>query len=164
MVCAAAIAVAGLAGATPALACEAHQHQAAEAAAVAFNSDRRHVHGSARQLHDTGAYEVRGVVPTTSPSMDIQVSSNFERALFDVYDRDGGTQDRAEDHRRGEAALVPPVLQPSIDVLVCAAARALGQSNWKIITRHLLPNVMHLVFIKFVLGFSGLVRLLGQNP
>lgn len=37
------------------------------------------------------------------------------------------------------------------------AARALGQSDWKIITQHLLPNVMHLVFIKFVLGFSGLV-------
>jgi len=38
-----------------------------------------------------------------------------------------------------------------------AAARAIGQSHWKIITRHLLPNVMHLVLINFVLGFSGLV-------
>jgi peptide/nickel transport system permease protein len=38
-----------------------------------------------------------------------------------------------------------------------SAARALGQSHWKIITRHLLPNVMHLVLINFVLGFSGLV-------
>ena len=38
-----------------------------------------------------------------------------------------------------------------------SAARALGQSHWKIITRHLLPNVMHLIFIRFVLGFSGLV-------
>ncbi|MDB6172499.1 MAG: Binding-protein-dependent transport system inner rane component [Chthoniobacteraceae bacterium] len=38
-----------------------------------------------------------------------------------------------------------------------AAARALGQSHWRIITRHLLPNVMHLVLINFVLGFSGLV-------
>jgi threonine synthase len=28
------------------------------------------------------------VVPTTSPSMDIQVASNFERLLFDAYDRD----------------------------------------------------------------------------
>ena len=38
----------------------------------------------------TGAYELRDVVPTTSPSMDIQVSSNFERLLFDAYDRDAG--------------------------------------------------------------------------
>jgi peptide/nickel transport system permease protein len=38
-----------------------------------------------------------------------------------------------------------------------AAARCVGQSHWKIITRHLLPNVMHLVLINFVLGFSGLV-------
>ncbi|MGH6671628.1 MAG: threonine synthase [Xanthobacteraceae bacterium] len=37
----------------------------------------------------TGTYELRPVVPTTSPSMDIQVSSNFERLLFDAYDRDG---------------------------------------------------------------------------
>jgi threonine synthase len=28
------------------------------------------------------------VIATTSPSMDIQVSSNFERLLFDAYDRD----------------------------------------------------------------------------
>ncbi|MGB2593557.1 MAG: threonine synthase [Pseudolabrys sp.] len=36
----------------------------------------------------TGAYEVRDVIATTSPSMDIQVSSNFERLLFDAYGRD----------------------------------------------------------------------------
>ena len=38
-----------------------------------------------------------------------------------------------------------------------AAARALGQSHWNIITRHILPNVMHLVIINFILGFSYLV-------
>jgi threonine synthase len=37
----------------------------------------------------TGTYELREVTPTTSPSMDIQVASNFERILFDAYDRDG---------------------------------------------------------------------------
>lgn len=37
------------------------------------------------------------------------------------------------------------------------AARALGQSNFTIMFRHILPNVMHLVIINFVLGFSGLV-------
>lgn len=38
-----------------------------------------------------------------------------------------------------------------------AAARALGQSHRNIVVRHLLPNVMHLVLISFVLGFSGIV-------
>jgi threonine synthase len=36
----------------------------------------------------TGTYETRGVTATTSPSMDIQISSNFERLLFDAYGRD----------------------------------------------------------------------------
>ena len=37
----------------------------------------------------TGRYQMDGVKPSISPSMDIQISSNFERALFDAYDRDG---------------------------------------------------------------------------
>ncbi|HEY9037343.1 MAG TPA: threonine synthase [Roseovarius sp.] len=35
-----------------------------------------------------GDYTPDGVIPSISPSMDIQVSSNFERALFEAYDRD----------------------------------------------------------------------------
>ena len=38
-----------------------------------------------------------------------------------------------------------------------AAARALGASDWRILTRHVLPNLMHLVTITFVLLFSRLV-------
>lgn len=37
---------------------------------------------------DTGIYEMRGVVATSSPSMDIQISSNFERLLFEAHGRD----------------------------------------------------------------------------
>jgi threonine synthase len=37
----------------------------------------------------SGSYEIRGVQPTASPSMDIQISSNFERLLFEAYGRDG---------------------------------------------------------------------------
>jgi threonine synthase len=37
---------------------------------------------------ETGTYEMRGVTATTSPSMDIQISSNFERLLFEASDRD----------------------------------------------------------------------------
>lgn len=38
---------------------------------------------------DTGRYQMNGVEPTISPSMDIQISSNFERLLFDAVGRDG---------------------------------------------------------------------------
>ncbi|MEQ9638492.1 MAG: threonine synthase [Alphaproteobacteria bacterium] len=36
----------------------------------------------------TGVYEIDQVTPTQSPSMDIQVASNFERFLFDLGGRD----------------------------------------------------------------------------
>jgi len=37
------------------------------------------------------------------------------------------------------------------------AARALGVSEWRILWRHVLPNLTHLVVITFVLTFSQLV-------
>jgi threonine synthase len=37
----------------------------------------------------TGEYRPDGVIPSISPSMDIQVSSNFERALYYAYGQDG---------------------------------------------------------------------------
>jgi threonine synthase len=37
----------------------------------------------------SGELAIGAVEPSLSPSMDIQVSSNFERLLFDLYDRDG---------------------------------------------------------------------------
>src|SRR5690606_5216189 len=41
-----------------------------------------------RALSD-GRYDKRGVAQTSSPSMDIEVSSNFERLVFEALDRDG---------------------------------------------------------------------------
>lgn len=41
-----------------------------------------------RRTIDTGRYEMSGVAPTISPSMDIQISSNFERLLFESAGRD----------------------------------------------------------------------------
>jgi threonine synthase len=41
------------------------------------------------RFFDSGAMTMAEVVPTWSPSMDIQISSNFERLLFDLYGRDG---------------------------------------------------------------------------
>ncbi|MCB9988126.1 MAG: threonine synthase [Rhodospirillales bacterium] len=40
------------------------------------------------RFFETGAMTCEGVMPSLSPSMDIQVSSNFERYLFEALDRD----------------------------------------------------------------------------
>ena len=42
------------------------------------------------RFFETRSMETSTVVPTLSPSMDIQVSSNFERLLFEMNGRDGG--------------------------------------------------------------------------
>ena len=53
----------------------------------------------------TGLMEIGNVVPTVSPSMDIQVSSNFERFVFDLLDRDGAAVGAAMDSFRQSGRL-----------------------------------------------------------
>ena len=48
----------------------------------------------------SGRYEVKGVFATTSPSMDIQVSSNFERLVYLANNRDAAAVVRAMDGLR----------------------------------------------------------------
>jgi len=50
----------------------------------------------------TGQLEMRDVEPTISPSMDIQVSSNLERLLFELYGRDGVALAELMDEFRAE--------------------------------------------------------------
>ncbi len=63
----------------------------------------------------TGRYEVHDVLPTTSPSMDIQVSSNFERLLFEASGRDPGKLPRYDGRPRAEPA-------PSASIAMVLAA------------------------------------------
>jgi threonine synthase len=57
---------------------------------------------------ETGVMEMRDVEPSLSPSMDIQVSSNFERLLFDVCEREGrAVLDTMIDFRRTGTLTVP---------------------------------------------------------
>ena len=46
------------------------------------------------RFFESGAMTVAEVEPSLSPSMDIQVSSNFERLLFDLLGRDGAAVSR----------------------------------------------------------------------
>ncbi len=58
-------------------------------------------------LHRTlvsGAHKKEGVTPSISPSMDIQVSSNFERLLFDLYDREGAAVAQLMDSLKNDGA------------------------------------------------------------
>jgi threonine synthase len=66
----------------------------------------------------TGVMEMRGVVSTTSPSMDIQVSSNFERLLFELCGRDAGVvrEAMAQFRDEGRVDLGPELLGSSREV------------------------------------------------
>jgi threonine synthase len=90
----------------------------------------------------TGVYEKQGVTPTIAPSMDIQVSSNFERLLFEVYDDDGGAvrQSMEELAQTGRFALSQGAVsrlreafssarsgKPQTDAMIARVARDGGQ-------------------------------------
>ncbi|NBD29973.1 MAG: threonine synthase [Alphaproteobacteria bacterium] len=64
---------------------------------------------------ETGAQVKEGVTPSISPSMDIQVSSNFERALFEAYDRDGAVVAAQMDELKDKGAFT--ISQGAIDML-----------------------------------------------
>ncbi len=67
----------------------------------------------------TGVYEMKGVVATSSPSMDIQISSNFERYLFEASGRDAGLirsfMKDLGDEKRFDLGAVWPVLKADFD-------------------------------------------------
>ena len=63
----------------------------------------------------TGAYTTTGVAPSISPSMDIQVSSNFERALFDAYGRDGRAVAQLMDELKAQGGF--PISQGALQAL-----------------------------------------------
>lgn len=57
---------------------------------------------------DSGRHELGTVTPTISPSMDIQVSSNFERLLFEALGRDGVGVQRLMDGLRQSGGFTVP--------------------------------------------------------
>ena len=79
----------------------------------------------------TGDYSCGTVTATATPSMDIQVSSNFERLLFDLAGRDGkGLAKMMADFESTRAMSIPAdMLAGSKDLFVSARIDADGMSN-----------------------------------
>jgi threonine synthase len=86
---------------------------------------------------ETGRYEPRNVMPTDSPSMDIQISSNFERLLFEASGRDAAfvTGAMADLGARGSFTIPPATLEPVRERFAAhrvsreEAATAMGRLN-----------------------------------
>lgn len=72
----------------------------------------------------SGTYARGTVVPTISPSMDIQVASNFERLLFDMEGRDGDRVRGLMDGFRQSGSLAPALeaLAPLREVIAGGSA------------------------------------------
>ncbi len=64
------------------------------------------------RFFQSGSMAATSVVPTLSPSMDIQIPSNFERLLFEMRQRDGSKVKNtlAEFRRSGELTILPEEL------------------------------------------------------
>ena len=88
---------------------------------------------------ETGAYTKEGVEPTISPSMDIQVSSNFERALFDAYGRDGSAvAGQMDDLKQGGFQISQGAYQYLKDTF--KSGRASEEQTSAAITRYIKQN------------------------
>ncbi len=78
---------------------------------------------------ETGVYEMRGVVETTSPSMDIQVSSNFERLLFEASGRDSAaTAASMEGLRQSGSFTLAPQVRAAIGAEFSAGRSVVGET------------------------------------
>ena len=74
-----------------------------------------------RRAIETGIYQPSAVRPTSSPSMDIQVASNFERLLHEACGRDAAAlRALMRDFERQGRMVLPPEARRLIEVDFCA--------------------------------------------
>lgn len=99
------------------------------------------------RCRETGTYQPRGVVETSSPSMDIQVSSNFERLLFDLSGHDGATiAGLMRDLSQKGSFTLPPAMHQGLREAVLADRVTMNEADaamariWNGAGRHIDPH------------------------
>lgn len=81
----------------------------------------------------TGVYKPSAAAPTSSPSMDIQVASNFERLLFEAFNRDhAALSDLMAGFEREGAMTLPPETRAAIAADFCAESASEAEVAEKI--------------------------------
>jgi threonine synthase len=86
---------------------------------------------------ETGVMEMHEVVPTSSPAMDIQISSNFERLMFELLGRDGQeVASRMETFRDTRRVDLSDIVGPMREVFTAArideeGVRRVIEATWK---------------------------------
>ena len=105
---------------------------------------------------------IEGVQPSLSPSMDIQVSSNFERLLFEVSDRDGAAVKRMMDQFKQSASYtVAPAAHARITALF--GGRRLDDEGTKQVMRDVRATTGELVDPHTAVGIYA-ARSAGLDP
>jgi threonine synthase len=110
-----------------------------------------------------GDYTTTGVAPSISPSMDIQVSSNFERVLFDAYDREGRAVAQLMDALKGQGGF--HISQGALERLrgIFASGRATEEETAAMIKRAL-PQMGELLCPHSAVGVHVAQGHLGATP
>jgi threonine synthase len=111
----------------------------------------------------TGGYVTEGVAPSISPSMDIQVSSNFERALFDAYGRDGKAVAQLMDELKSGGGF--KISQGAIGILrdAFASGRA-SEAETSAMIKRALPEMGELLCPHSAVGVHVAQDFLGTTP
>lgn len=111
----------------------------------------------------TGGYVTNQVIPSISPSMDIQVSSNFERALFDAYGGDAAPVAALMTELKGQGGF--HVSQGALQALreVFASGRASEDETSAMITRAV-GEMGELLCPHSAIGVHVAQEFLGETP
>lgn len=111
----------------------------------------------------TGIYEPRGVIATSSPSMDIQLASNFERLLFELASRDSArVRARMDELRRtGTFQMQEAEL---VEMRELFAAHSIGEHETEMTIRSLFEETGMLADPHTAVGVAAALQESGNAP